>query len=99
MLSCDSVCSGGNTELLATLFGNEDKELGAEEDFTNCAVLASSAANVERTEVMIYWEELEAASMSATSAAILLVDFLVLCPDFAVGLFDGQTLEFFESPT
>lgn len=47
------------------------------------AFFASSAANVERTEVMINWDEEEAASLSATSAAIAAADFLVATSDFA----------------
>lgn len=41
------------------------------------AFFASSAANVDRTELMISWDEEEAASLSATSAAIAAADFLV----------------------
>lgn len=57
--------------------------VGAEEDKVNLAFLASSAANEERTEVIMSWEEEEAASsLSATSAAMAAAVFLGVCPPF-----------------
>lgn len=58
------------------LLNDDEKEVVDVEDDVSPAFLASSAANVERTDVMIYWEEVEAASLSATSAAIAAADFL-----------------------
>lgn len=57
----------------------DEKEADDVEEFISPAFLASSAANVERTDVIIYREELEAASLSATSAAIDAADFLIIC--------------------
>lgn len=54
----------------------DEKEVVEVDDDVSPAFLAASAANVERTDVMIYWEEVEAASLSATSAAIAAADFL-----------------------
>ncbi|GER47596.1 Core-2/I-branching beta-1,6-N-acetylglucosaminyltransferase family protein [Striga asiatica] len=47
-------------------------------DVVNPAFWASSAAKVERTDVIMYWDEVEAVSLSATSAAIAAADFLDL---------------------
>lgn len=90
------VTSGCNAELLPTLFGSEEKGADAVEDFINPAFFACSAANVERTDFIICWEELEAASMSATSAA---VGFLLVCPGFVVASFETGATEDFESAT
>ena len=46
------------------------------DEFVRFAFLASSAAKVERTEVIICWEWVEAASLSATSAAMAAAVFL-----------------------
>lgn len=64
--------SDADIELLTV---DERDEVDAEE-VVNPAFFASSAAKVERTDVIIYWDEVEAASLSATSAAIAAVDFL-----------------------
>lgn len=55
---------------------DEKEVVEVDDDVVSPAVLAASAANVERTDVMMYWEEVEAASLSATSAAIAAADFL-----------------------
>lgn len=44
------------------------------------AFLASSAANVERTDVMICCDDVEAANLSATSAAMAAAVFLEVSP-------------------
>lgn len=59
-----------------------ESEFEGVDTFAKPAFFASSAANVERTEVIISWEELEAASLSATSAAMAAADFLFVCPAF-----------------
>ena len=50
--------------------------VGAVDELVRLAFLASSAAKVERTEVIICWEWVEAASLSATSAAMAAAVFL-----------------------
>lgn len=60
-------------------------------------LLASSAANDERTDVMMYWEDVEAASLSATSAAIAAADFLDARSDFVLA--SGVVVDGFESNT
>lgn len=54
-------------------------------------LFVSSAANEERTDDMMYWEEVEAASRSATSAAMSAADFLD--PDFVVAAGGGDVAE------
>ena len=74
--------------------------MDAVDDFVKPAFFSCSAANVERTELIIYCEELEAASMSATSAAIAAVVFLVVCPVCAVtSIDDAEVTEDLESTT
>lgn len=73
----------------------DEKEDADVADVDRPAFFASSAAKVERTDVMMYWEEVEAASLSATSAAIAAADFLDVCSVvFELVQFDG-----FESNT
>lgn len=73
------------------------KEVAGVADVVNPAFLASSAAKVERTDVMMYWEDVEAASLSATSAAIAAADFLDVCSVFELTSFD--VVDGFESNT
>lgn len=73
---------------------------GYDEVFDSPADFAASAANVERTDDMIYCEELEAVSLSATSAAIAAAVFLLVCPAFAKVSFDVDVVaKGFVSPT
>lgn len=74
----------------------DEKEVVEVDDDVNPAPLAASAANVERTDVMIYWEDVEAASLSATSAAITAADFFI-CSEFALASVD--VVDGFESNT
>lgn len=81
--------SGLDIESVPELFGVDVNELEELDGFVRPAVFASSAAKVERTEAIINWEELEAASLSATKAAMAAADFLGVCPlEFASAL-DG----------
>lgn len=68
---------------------DEKEVVEVDDDVVSPAVLAASAANVERTDVMMYWEEVEAASLSATSAAIAAADFLDVWSGFALASVDA----------
>lgn len=69
------------------------EEVDGVEGFISPTPLASWAANVESTADIINCEELEAVSLSATSAAILAVDF------FGVALESTVVVDGFESYT
>lgn len=75
--------SGFGIESVTELAGIDGKELDAVEAFTRPAFFASSAANVERTECIIIWEEVEAVSLSATSAAMAAAVLFGVCGPFA----------------
>lgn len=66
-----------------------EKEVDDAKEFISAAFLASSAAKEERADIMISLEELEAVSLSATSAAIAAVDFFVICSGLALAKDDG----------
>lgn len=75
----------------------DEKEVVEVDDGVSPAPLAASAANEERTDVMIYWEDVEAASLSATSAAIAAADFFDDCSE--LGLASVDVVDGFESNT
>lgn len=64
----------------ASEFGIDIIEFDVDSDVRR-EFFASSATNVERTELMINWDDDEAISLSATSAAIAAADFLVAASD------------------
>lgn len=61
-----------------------EKGVDDAKEFIRAASLASSAAKEERADIIMSWEELEAVSLSATSAAIAAADFFVSCSGFAL---------------
>jgi hypothetical protein len=93
----DMKALGSETGIDFSGFPIESSGFDGVEPFTRPAFFASWAANVERTEVIISWEELEAASLSATSAAMAAVDFLGVCPDFAFASIGGVLADGFDT--